>query len=137
MLTEGEEYDIEESDFGDDDDDGVTSSEDEGDTWDPSKATPFQASPYPSPTPSKQRRRRPASGSDANSGGASGSRREMSGDEASVLAAMNAERAAAGQGPLQRLTVAALKESLVGKVVDGVEWKGAGKKKVDLLQDYK
>ena len=57
--------------------------------------------------------------------------------EASVLQALNGERAKAGQQPVARLTVGVLKEALQRKLPGGQPFRARSKKREELLADYR
>lgn len=54
-----------------------------------------------------------------------------------MWAHLNAGRAAAGEPPLPRVTVPALRAALKGRVVGGQEWRAGAKKRRELLEDYR
>lgn len=112
VSEESDDYDDEEDEEEAEED--TESEEEEPEAWDPSQATPIV----------ERRRPRRTGGSDR-------------GEDPSVLAAVNAERAALGEPAVVGLTVAVLRVHLAGKRVGGAEWRGGGKKKADLVEDYR
>eukprot|EP00884_Botryococcus_braunii_P003163 jgi/Botrbrau1/12848/Bobra.0045s0017.1 len=130
-----------------DDEDEEEEEEDEDDekwgedpAWDPSSATPAIGN-----------RRRPRGSTAMRSGSlplhvlgtqegpspATAHRIVRGEQEAPVLMAINAERARQGEPRVDRLTVRILKAHLQGKSVAGRRWSASGKKREDLIADFR
>ena len=118
-----DDEDYDEDDYDEDeeesDDDG-----DEGDAWDPSQATPLVER-----AKARQRKNKPRT--------SPGSSAPPSMAELAALDHLNAVKAARGEPPAVKLTVPELRAALKGTTTAAGElWKGKGKKRGELLQDY-
>ena len=101
--------------------DGVdVEEEDDDDVWDPSQATPDGDDDDDSIIKSQSRDQQPPAA--------------LPMAERAALEHLNASRAAQGGAPVSQLTVPVLQDAL--KAARGEEWKGGGKQRAELLQEY-
>lgn len=115
---------VDEEDDWEEDDEETESEEEEEDAWDPSRATPFAGKVKKVKAPVDKRPR------------LADSSKVFSPRGKRALEGINATRVKRGEVPLERITTAVLREELKGATIHGKPWRGAHKKRAELLQDY-